>query len=403
MDPGAGAGVVVAPNPKTDPALYENRNGDILGASIILLILPTLAVTLRLLSRWMSRAGFWWDDATVILAMLFAWGPCIIMILSSHHAMGHHLLSLLPVDLYSYFKYNYAFEFLYALAMASVKYSIILFQYRIFPIVQFRRILMYCGLFVVAFTVSIIIVFIWQCTPISAFWTTLAGELPGTHPGRCIKVELFLIIIGSINAATDFALLVLPIPILWHLKTGTPQKLLLTFIFIMGMTVCAVSIVRLVVISQFHGTDITYAYVSGSIWTAAEPSIAVVSACIPSLRPLFVRVVWGGTHRPKPPLPETYPTSSWRSSTKIHPDWSFNRLENNSLPNIYSGNGSAWNHKTDVYGGKRGKRRGEVDEEEIELGGNEEAGSPTPVNRIRAQTTVVLTISERVEWQDDLF
>lgn len=56
-----------------------------------------------------------------------------------------------------------------------------------------------------------------------------------------------------------------------------------------------------------------------------------------------------------------------------------------------------------MYGGKRGKRRGKVDEEEIELGGNEEAGSPTPVNRIRAQTTVVLTISERVEWQDDLF
>lgn len=85
----------------------------------------------------------------------------------------------------------------------------ILFQYRIFPIVQFRRILMYCGIFVIAFTLSIILIFIWQCTPISAFWTTLAGNLPGDHPGRCIKVELFLIIIGSINAATDFALLVL--------------------------------------------------------------------------------------------------------------------------------------------------------------------------------------------------
>ena len=57
MDPGAGA--VAAPNPKTDPALYENRNGEILGASITLLLLPTLAVTLRLLSRWMSRAGYW--------------------------------------------------------------------------------------------------------------------------------------------------------------------------------------------------------------------------------------------------------------------------------------------------------------------------------------------------------
>lgn len=102
-------------------------------------------------------------------------------------------------------------------------------------------------------------------------------------------------------------------------------------------------------------------------------------------------------------MPESYPTSSWRSGTKSHPDRSFNRLQDNSLPNIHSGNGSVWNHKTDVYGGKRGKRRGEVDEEEIELGGNGEAGSPTPINRIRAQTTVVLTISERVDWQDDLF
>lgn len=73
------------------------------------------------------------------------------------------------------------------------------------------------------------------------------------------------------------------------------------------------------------------------------------------------------------------------------------------MPNIHSGNGSVWNHKTDVYGGKRGNRRGEVNEEEIELGDNEEAGSPTPMNRIRAKTTVVLTISERVDWQDDLF
>lgn len=84
----------------------------------------------------------------------------------------------------------------------------LLFQYRIFPILQFRRILMYCGIFVVAFTASIILVFIWQCTPISAFWTTYAGLLPD-HGSRCINVELFLLINGSINTATDFVLLVL--------------------------------------------------------------------------------------------------------------------------------------------------------------------------------------------------
>ena len=97
----------------------------------------------------------------------------------------------------------------------------ILFQYRIFPIVQFRRILMYCGIFVILFTLSVILVFIWQCTPISAFWTTLAGNLPGDHPGRCINVDLFLTIVGSINAATDFALLVLVRSILQFLEFGS--------------------------------------------------------------------------------------------------------------------------------------------------------------------------------------
>lgn len=49
-----------------------------------------------------------------------------------------------------------------------------------------------------------------------------------------------------------------------------------------------------------------------------------------------------------------------------------------------------------VYGG-RGMR---VGEEEYELGSQD---GETPVGRIRAKTTVVLTISERLDWQDDLF
>ena len=39
--------------------LVQSRAGEVIGASVPLLILPTVAVALRLLSRWMSRAGFW--------------------------------------------------------------------------------------------------------------------------------------------------------------------------------------------------------------------------------------------------------------------------------------------------------------------------------------------------------
>lgn len=45
-----------------------------------------------------------------------------------------------------------------------------------------------------------------------------------------------------------------------------------------------------------------------------------------------------------------------------------------------------------------------TEEEVMELSGpREEDEAETPINRIRAKTTVVLTISDRVDWRDDLF
>lgn len=37
----------------------EDRSSHVIGSAVILIILPTVAVILRLLSRYMSKAGFW--------------------------------------------------------------------------------------------------------------------------------------------------------------------------------------------------------------------------------------------------------------------------------------------------------------------------------------------------------
>ena len=47
------------PTPAEDPALWANRSGEVISASITLLVLPTVFVALRLLSRYMSGAGLW--------------------------------------------------------------------------------------------------------------------------------------------------------------------------------------------------------------------------------------------------------------------------------------------------------------------------------------------------------
>ena len=85
----------------------------------------------------------------------------------------------------------------------------ILFQYRIFPVVSFRRVVVACGAFVIAFGFASAMVFILECTPIRVFWVGLGGYLAPEMGGRCIDFIRFLLVNGSINTVTDFALLLL--------------------------------------------------------------------------------------------------------------------------------------------------------------------------------------------------
>lgn len=87
-------------------------------------------------------------------------------------------------------------------------------------------------------------------------------------------------------------------------------------------------------------------------------------------------------------------TSTWRSGSNTH-DRSFNRLHDGR-----KGTPGAWSNNVAVYGGTG--VHGDA-EETLELANALEEEVVTPRNRIRAKTMVVLTISERVDWQDDLF
>ncbi|KAL8916431.1 MAG: hypothetical protein Q9208_008517 [Pyrenodesmia sp. 3 TL-2023] len=333
------------------PEMYEDRSAHVVGASIVLIILPAIAVVLRLLSRWISRAGLWVDDYVVILALVLSWGPNITNLLAVQHGFGKHFAVLRLDSMVEWFKYLYAFEFLYTLSMAIIKFSIISFMYRIFPIVQFRRLLMASLLFVVALTIASVVTSVFQCVPIHAFWESFAGKLAPLLGGRCIDVRLYFLVNGSIMTVTDFVLLAL----------------------------------------SLHRN-----YVPTAIWSAAEPSIAVVCACLPSLRPLFVHLIWKNSKAA--PTSKRRSITSWRSP-KTGPSGtqgSFNRLHELSSADKSAKLGWRQNSVTVLGGRPKGGSSGD----DIEEGESEE---DVPLGRIRAKTQVVVSISERVDWRDDLF
>ena len=55
------------------PGLDINANASprIIAVSIVLIVITAVIVTLRFISRWVSKAGMWWDDWTILAAMVW--------------------------------------------------------------------------------------------------------------------------------------------------------------------------------------------------------------------------------------------------------------------------------------------------------------------------------------------
>ncbi|KAI4138787.1 MAG: hypothetical protein L6R39_006608 [Caloplaca ligustica] len=124
-----------------------------------------------------------------------------------------------------------------------------------------------------------------QCTPIARNWDT-------TTPGRCLDKLDFARYTAIPNVITGFAMLVLPLPMVWRLNVTFQQKIALTATFLHGIIGFVASIARLAILFGSGETrDTNRLAISWTIWTMVEPANYVIAACLPTLRPIFMRIL----------------------------------------------------------------------------------------------------------------
>ncbi|KAI4257730.1 MAG: hypothetical protein L6R42_005484 [Xanthoria sp. 1 TBL-2021] len=262
------------PPPGVD--LSADQGGRIVASMAALIVLPTLAVLARLTSRQLAHAGFWYDDLWVVIALSLSYGPIICVLVSqSTNGFGRHIWALGEGNTIQFLRILYIYEIFYYASCSAIKICILLFYRRIFPVREIKLVLQITTAAVVAF---------------------FLGSLLSTLFHHCTNGNHIIIVPGAINTVLDFIIICLPLPLLWKLRTTTSQKSVLTGIFICAGFVCIISIIRLVVLSRLEIEDVTWNYVNSAIWSAAEPCMGVISACLPSLRPL-VALMTRGTHR----------------------------------------------------------------------------------------------------------
>lgn len=156
-----------------------------------------------------------------------------------------------------------------------------------------------------------------------------------------------------------------------------------------------VSLVSISIKQQSINSVVAGNFVDAAIWSAAEPSMGVIAACIPSLRPLFSMVFKGRPGGPTMASKSAQATTSSGSSRIMWPVRSpgdepvggFTRLEDGQ---------DRWGHNANIHGGKH---KGHTGSDEISL---EEMGSPSKGKGIRVKNEVTVT-SEAWDYKDRLY
>ena len=160
-----------------------------------------------------------------------------------------------------------------------------------------------------------------------------------------------------------------------------------------------ISIIRLVVLSRLREFDVTWVYVNSAIWSAAEPAMGVIAACLPPLRPLASLICHGSHRGPSLDCSSAKNTQTGtNSSSKTL--WTPPRGDMEDADrggaftrSIEAGAG-VWGHNTNINGGMRPKRDGldDVSLEELNPG----AGV------IRVKNEVLIT-TEKWDYKDSLY
>ncbi|KAI8940037.1 hypothetical protein NX059_003759 [Plenodomus lindquistii] len=234
-----------------------------------------------------STWAFGWDDYTVLAGWLSG-VPSVIIIdrgaLPS--GLGRDIWTLPWSQITDFVRWLYVLEVLYVVQVTLLKLTLLMFFLRIFPTTGTRRVVWATIAFTIAWGFTFTIAVIFQCWPISYFWTSWDEA----SSGKCIDINALGWSQAIISIVLDVWMLCVPLYVVCHLQMSWRKKASVAVMFGVGAFVTVVSILRLQSLVHFAvSTNPTMDQRDIIHWSNIEVNIALVCACLPNLRLIIGR------------------------------------------------------------------------------------------------------------------
>ena len=267
-------------------------------SNIVLSVVTAFCALTRVIYKAVFSIGeLGWDDYSVIAALV-AGVPSVIIIDRGivPNGLGRDVWTI-PFDhITNFVRYLYTLEILYFLQVALLKLTLLFFFLRIFPKPLIRRLLWATVAFNCLWGAAFVIVAIFQCQPISYYWTSWDKS---DRPGKCININALAWSNAIISIALDIWMLALPLFEIFHLQLSWRKKLSVAVMFCVGTFVTVVSALRLQSLVHFAvSANPTFDQTDVINWSNIEINIGIICACLPALRVILVGMfpkVFGST------------------------------------------------------------------------------------------------------------
>ncbi|KAL7755561.1 hypothetical protein ACKLNR_014659 [Fusarium oxysporum f. sp. zingiberi] len=251
------------------PVDSSSRSVEIRAILITFSILSTITVALRIYVRY----------------KLLAIGSAVAIGLENNYGLGHHTWEQSKENYVAYMKAFYASVLVYNVAMCLVKIGILLQYRRVFAIPILQALTFYGLVIMVAWTITIAFLNALICVPVAKFWNS-------TMPGHCTDPLTVWYVMAGFNLVTDITVFCMPLPVIGSLNIPRRQKIMLLAIFSIGFLTCAISIYRIRTLKTAASTkDPNWDNVDAAIWSFLEVTLAIITSCLPTLRPLFSKLM----------------------------------------------------------------------------------------------------------------
>lgn len=171
------------------------------------------------------------DDHAILLTLCSGIPSTIIGVrMVAHFGLGRDIWTLTPRYITNFVRAFYIMEVLYFFQVSMLKLSMLFFYKRIFPSKNVQLVIWGTVVFDVAFGIIFVILAIFQCHPVSYYWTRWDGE----HHGHCLDINSIAWANAAISIALDVWMIAIPLSQLRKLKMHWRKKIAVALMFCVG-------------------------------------------------------------------------------------------------------------------------------------------------------------------------